>query len=244
MTTAAAITAALPAPRRPLGWAVIAPALLVPLLGSLLYFVWVPEGLVGRAAYTATKLFTLIYPLVFLRFIDTSALSFGSRAGFPSRRAVVTTGLVSGALIAGLGALLMLSPLGDMVHGGAGAVNARADGLGFRDHFVAYALFVCVVHSGIEELYWRFFVYGNLRALCPRWAAHAIAGVAFAAHHLVVTLQFFDPGLAVFMAASVAIGGVLWSWMYERQGTLLGSWLSHFCVDALLMTVGYQILGG
>ncbi|RLB57264.1 MAG: hypothetical protein DRJ42_00770 [Deltaproteobacteria bacterium] len=232
---------------RSIGWAALAPALVVPLLGSLLYFVWVPEGALGQAAYTLTKVFTLVYPLFFLRSIGANGLTRrqdDQGARWPSWRSVALAGLGSGVLIAALGAALMLTPLGDLVRLGAGAATAKADALGFREHFVLFAIFISVIHSGLEEYYWRFFVYGQLREKCRPWVAHGIAAVAFAAHHLVLTLQFFSVGLAVFMAVAVAVGGLLWSLMYERQGTVLGSWLSHLCVDAFLMVVAYQLVMG
>ncbi len=232
---------------RSIGWAALVPALVVPLLGSLIYFVWVPEGALGQAAYTLTKIFTLVYPLFFLGRIGVEGLTRRrehQRASWSSLRSVALAGLGSGVLIAGLGVALMLTPLGDLVRQGAGAATDKADALGFREHFVLFAVFISVVHSGLEEYYWRFFVYGQLREKCRRWVAHGIAAVAFAAHHLVLTLQFFSVGLAVFMAVAVAVGGLLWSVMYERQGTVLGGWLSHLCVDAFLMFVAYQLVMG
>ncbi|MBW2460123.1 MAG: CPBP family intramembrane metalloprotease [Deltaproteobacteria bacterium] len=232
---------------RSIGWLALLPALVVPLFGSLIYFVWVPEGALGQAAYTLTKVFTLVYPLFFLGSIGVNGLTRrrdDQQAKWPSRRAVLLTGLGSGVLIAGLGVVLMLTPLGDLVRQGAGAATDKAEALGFRQHFVLFAIFISVIHSGLEEYYWRFFVYGQLREKCRPWVAHGIAAVAFAAHHLVLTLQFFSVGLAVFMAVAVAVGGLLWTVMYERQGTVLGGWLSHLCVDAFLMLVAYQLVMG
>ena len=230
--------------RRELSWAVLIPALVIPLLGSLVYFVWFPDGEIGRGAYTATKIFLLVYPLLFLRWIGLGGLTRREErpAPWPSWKTVIWSGLGSGALIAGVGALLMLTPLGDLVRAGAGEVGEHADDLGFRRHFILFAVFLSVIHSGLEEFYWRWFVYGQIRRKCPRWAGHTIASVGFAAHHLVVTAQFFPLALALFLTACVAVGGLIWTLMYERQGTLVGAWLSHFGVDVLLMVVGYQLL--
>lgn len=231
----------------PVGWPALVPALVVPLLGSLVYFVWMPDGALGQIAYALTKLFTLAYPLVFLRAVGLGGLTRrrdGQGVRWPSWRSVVLAGVGSGLLIAGLGAALMLTPLGELVGQGAAAASGKADALGFRDHFILFALFLAVFHSGLEEYYWRFFVYGQLRRKCGGPMAHGLAALTFAAHHLVLTLQFFSVGFAVFLATLVAVGGLLWSLMYERQGTVLGSWLSHICVDAFLMVVGYQLVMG
>jgi len=46
------------------------------------------------------------------------------------------------------------------------------------------------------------------------------------------------------MAAGVAVGGLVWSWQYERQNSIAGAWLSHLLVDAAIMYIGYGLLFG
>ena len=232
--------------KREIGWVVLVPALLVPLLGSLVYFVWMPEGTVGKAAYTVTKVFTLVYPLLFLKWIGLGGLTRREvrQADGPGWKVVVATGLLSGGVIAAAGTLLMMTPLGEMVRAGADRVTARAEGLGFRDHYVLFAVFISVLHSLLEEYYWRWFAYGHLRRISGRWVAHVIAALGFAAHHLVITLQFFPAPLAVFLAVCVAVGGLIWTLMYEWQRTVVGCWLSHLVVDVFLMVIGYELIIG
>ena len=153
-------------------------------------------------------------------------------------------GIASGLLISALGTILMLSPMGEAVRDSAAAVNAKAESLGFKQHFIPFAIFICLLHSGLEEFYWRWFVYGQLRRRLRPTAAHSLAAISFAAHHLVVTSQFFPLPLAVFLAVCVGMGGFIWSWMYEKHGGLFGCWVSHLCVDAFLMVVGHQLIFG
>lgn len=220
-----------------LSWPCLLPALLVPLLGSLLYFVWLPGNAVAQATYGATKAFTLIYPLCFIGWKDLFASKPDS-----CWRSVLGWGFGSGLLVCGAGVLLMLSPVGDMVRAGAGPIQEKADLLGFAQHYLLFAIFISLFHSALEEYYWRGFVFGRLRQKLALWVSHLVAGLAFAAHHLVVTWQFFDPPLALFLTFCVAVGGVIWTLLYQKQGTLVGCWLSHLCADVLLMVVGYQLI--
>lgn len=221
----------------PLPWRFLVPALTVPLIGSLIYFVWLPAHPVAKAVYGGTKLFTLVYPLCFLGWRETLR-------GKPQQNwgRVIALGLLSGGVISLLGSLLMATPVGAMVWGGAGLVREKASALGFAQHYLLFALFISLFHSALEEFYWRGFVFGQLRNRLGAPISHGIAALAFSAHHLVVTLQFFPAPLAFFLAACVAIGGVIWTQVYQHQGTLVGCWLSHLCVDAFLMTVGYQLI--
>ena len=40
---------------------------------------------------------------------------------------------------------------------------------------------------------------------------------------------------------SIAAGGAVWAWIYERTGSLYGPWLSHLVVDAGIFIIGYDI---
>ena len=233
------------APRHQLSWVLLLPALVVPTVGALFYFFIFPDGPVGKLAYTLTKVFILCYPLLFLwRAGLNGVLRRAPDIQWPTWKRAGLTGLLSGLVIASVGFLLMWTPVGSLVWEAAPRVMVRAEGLGFRENFLLFAVFVSVFHSGLEEFYWRWFVYGQLRGKMRRWCAHLLAAGAFGGHHLIVTLQFFPAALALILTSCVVVGGVIWSLMYERQGTLVGCWLSHLIVDVMLMVIGYQLLMG
>ncbi len=225
--------------RLPISWPALLPALLVPLLGSLLYFVWLPGAEISQLVYGATKVFTLVYPFFFVGwkdlFTSPPTTSWGK---------IIVIGLGSGIAISVAGIALMFSPIGDLVQAGADPIREKATKMGFAQNFLLFAVFISLFHSALEEFYWRGFVFGKLKERVGNAGSHILAGLAFAAHHLVVTWQFFDPPLAIFLAICVAIGGVIWTLLYQRQGSLVGVWLSHLCVDVLLMVVGYQLIQG
>ena len=230
------------------GWIFLLPALVVPTMGALFYFVLAPDGAAGKAAYTMTKLFTLIYPFLFLRWIGVGGIlrrcRHAPRIQWPRWREVLGSGLASGLVIAAAGLVLMQTSLGDLVREGAAAVSEKAEGMGFKEHFLRFAIFLSVVHSALEEFYWRWFCYGQIRRRMSRWAAHVVAAVAFGGHHLIITLQFFPVPFALFLTTCVVVGGFIWTLMYERQGTVIGCWVSHICVDVMLMIIGFRLIMG
>ena len=236
------------ASHRELSWVLLMPPLVVPTLGTLLYFVVFPEGGLGTSIYTGTKLFTLVYPFLFLKQIGLGGIIRRRRHDptdrWPRWGTVLLTGLTTGLAIAAVGFVFMLTPLGDIVREGAARVSDKAEGMGLKDHFILFAIFISVIHSALEEFYWRWFTYGQLQRKMSRWAAHIVAAVAFGGHHLIVTLQFFPIALAGFLTGCVVAGGFIWSMMYEKQGTVIGSWISHLCVDVLLMVIGFQLVMG
>jgi len=218
------------------------PALLLPLAATLVYFVLLSHSPVGRVIYGVTKVFDLAWPLIALFFILRTGLpklDLGSRVHLRA----IPLGLLTGGLIVAVMFLLLQTPLGDIVRAGGENIKAKADALGFLDNFLLFALFISLFNSFVEEYYWRWFVFNWLRRVLPLWGAYLTAGVAFGAYHVVVISQFFPFGFALFLGVMVGVGGLIWSWMLQRQHTLAGAWLSHMIVDLGVMAIGYRVMG-
>ena len=221
--------------------AALVPAALLPVTASLFYFVLFSDHPWARVLYGATKLFTLLWPLLAVRFVlgETLHNPLGNLRG---QLRAVPLGALAGLLVVGLMAGLMATPAGAVVLQSAGTIRAKAQQLGILSHYVAFAIFLSLVNSAVEEFYWRWFVYGQLRRLLPGWRAHALAAAAFAAHHVVVVTQFFPLGEALGFGVAVGLGGVIMSLLYERQRTLCGAWVCHLVVDLGIMGIGYGLL--
>jgi membrane protease YdiL (CAAX protease family) len=222
-------------------WCALIPALLLPTLSALFYFVLFKEAAVSKPIYVATKFFTILWPFAATFWIIGQKVRIGSGFGARHRESVLP-GLLIGLAILVVMVIWMKSPLNEMILAGGSEVRAKVKSLGFLDHFIPFAIFITVAHSFIEEFYWRWFVFGNLRKVVPLPFAHGIAAVGFAAHHLVVTCQYYPFWFALGLAACVAVGGLIWSLLFQRYNSLLGSWICHACVDAGLMWVGYQMI--
>jgi membrane protease YdiL (CAAX protease family) len=220
-------------------WLALAPALVVPLLGALVYFLWLPGGLPAQLFYGGTKLFTLLWPLLALRLLLRQPWP---RLGNGRRRRALPLGLLSGLLMGAAFVLALQTPLAQVAAAGAPAIEAKLAALGIAGHYWSFALLLSFVHSGLEEYYWRWFVFGRLAQRLPVLAAHLLAALAFAAHHVVVVGVLFGWIWGLLGGLAVMAGGLIWSGLYQRQGTLAGAWLSHAVVDLVLMGIGYWLI--
>lgn len=112
--------------------------------------------------------------------------------------------------------------------------------------FLLLAAFYSVIHSFLEEYYWRWFVFGRLRSRLPFVTAAVVSSLAFTSHHVLVVGYFLGSFglLTLFVSLVVTAAGLLWAWLYERTGHLAGPWISHALADAALMWVGYQMWRG
>ncbi|MFT4549531.1 MAG: membrane protease YdiL (CAAX protease family) [Verrucomicrobiales bacterium] len=221
-------------------WLALLPALLLPTLSALFYFVIFDEAAMAKPIYLATKVFTVLWPIFATVLILRLRIRLGPMTA--EHRRSLLPGLAIGLAILGVMVIWMNSPWAEFILSGGEKVRDKVKSLGFLDHFIFFAIFITLVHSFVEEFYWRWFVFGNLRKVLPLPAAHGIAAIGFAAHHLVVTCQYYSFGFALFLAFCVAVGGLIWSLLYQRYGSLLGAWLCHLFVDAGLMWVGYQMI--
>jgi membrane protease YdiL (CAAX protease family) len=123
---------------------------------------------------------------------------------------------------------------------------AKLEGFGLLSPtaFIVMGVFYAVAHSALEEYYWRWFVFGQLRQTCALHTAIAVSSLGFTAHHVLIIAWYFgwwSPATWLFSAA-VAIGGAFWALLYHRSGSLLGPWLSHLLIDAAILVIGFELV--
>jgi len=42
----------------------------------------------------------------------------------------------------------------------------------------------------------------------------------------------------------VFVGGLLWAWMYQKNNSLAGIWISHFFADVAILLIGAHLVFG
>jgi len=110
--------------------------------------------------------------------------------------------------------------------------------------YIALAIYYSVVHSFLEEYYWRWFAFRLVRRFTPLIPAAIISGLAFSSHHVLVLGIYFGwtSPLTWLTGGSVAVGGAFWAWLYARSGRLWIAWLSHTVIDLGVFAMGYWMI--
>ena len=128
----------------------------------------------------------------------------------------------------------------------AGRLGEKVAGLGMTSvwKFALVGVFYALVHSLLEEYYWRWFVYDLLKRFVSVPIANVISSLGFMAHHVILLSVYFgwESPMTWLCSAGVAIGGAFWAWLYQKSGTLIWPWVSHMIVDAGLFVLGYFLI--
>jgi hypothetical protein len=223
-------------------WVGLVPAMLLPAVSSVLYFHLFPQARISWLLYTGTKIFTIIWPVVAILAIEGHRPRLGP-VDWRKHAGALPLGLLTGAAIGGLGiALYHFTGMGAYIDAHGGAIQAKVRALHLLEYYFLYVTFLSILHSLIEEYFWRWYVFGRLARVVPAGAAYALASLAFAAHHYVVLAAYFPAFGTIFFGTCVAIGGALWCALFRRQETLAGAWVSHMLVDMAIFYIGYRIL--
>ena len=207
----------------------------VPSVAAYAYFVLLSDSPAARTTYVLSRVFLVSFPVAWFLLVER---------GRPAWPTWSTPGTFWGAAFALLIAVAVWLAYRAFLDGRLelAEVRAKAEQFNVHDHYVLFAAFLSLVNSGVEEYYWRWFVFGRCRRRCPlAWAA-ILSGLAFAAHHFIVLAVMFGAPIGAGLALAVAAGGAVWALLYDRYQSLYACWISHLLVDLAVMTIGYGML--
>jgi membrane protease YdiL (CAAX protease family) len=230
---------------KPADIAVIAVAVCLPTVVTALYFLW-PSGndsTVVKLLYGGGKVVQFGLPLVWVLLVKKQSLDMFEH-GFHS----VLAGVIFGLMVASAMALLYFYALAGTptVDGIRVAANEKLQQFGLTTpwKYLLLAVFYTVVHSGLEEYYYRWFIYDQTEVMSTFAIAVAVSSIGFAAHHLIVLGVYFgwNNPWPYFLTCCIAVGGVVWAYLYERSDSPIGVWVSHGIVDAAIFAIGWHLI--
>src|SRR5437588_4505735 len=233
-------------------WFALLFAMSFPSLMTWIYFVVLarpaePAGgtsYIAALTYAASKVGQFGFPLGWLFFIEhrrpamswPTARDLGLGLGFGALVALIIFILHFGFLRAGP----FLASTPEMVFARIKLFHAETP-----IRYALLSIFIAGAHSLMEEYYWRWFVFGQLKCVVTIMAAAALSSLAFMAHHVIILWVYFSGDFfaaALPFAVCVATGGCVWAWLYERTGRLYASWLGHLLAGVGMLVVGYDMV--
>lgn len=133
-----------------------------------------------------------------------------------------------------LGGFALLRPLIDLEQISAGLISSKNINPG---NFPLVALYICLVNSFLEELFFRGFGYLVLRRHWQDQPAILFSAAAFSLYHVSILSGWFPLWLFLAMLLGLFVCGLLFNWL-DREGMLYPSWLVHGAANAAINLIG------
>lgn len=226
-------------------WAAVLVALVLPTAITWVYFFGADDAAASTqlTVYNVVKVLQFALPIVWVVAVQRGSATLRPRSGQGIGLGLAFGALVAAAMFGLYYAVLRGSPL---IDGALPEIRDKVADFGIDRvwKYAALGLFYSLCHSLLEEYYWRWFVFGQLRRLTTLRAAITVSSLGFMAHHILVLGKFFGfANPATYLLSScIAVGGAVWAWLYDRSGSLVGPWLSHLLVDAAIFAIGYDLV--
>ena len=229
--------------------------LFAPTVAAWFYFIQLEASPWAGAAYGATKTLQFLLPILFLFWLlPPGTIQLKKWTTGRWMLWAVLSGLLASAGM--LLAYVMFFHGGPVTDAVGPAIAQKLEDFHISDpgSYLLMSIFLSFIHSGLEEYYWRWFVFGALRRRMGFTPALLIGSLGFTSHHVLVIYTYVrhldkgtlggQGGLLVAASLAVFLAGAFWCWLYERSGRLQAAWLSHVLVDLALMSMGAMMIWG
>ena len=229
----------------------VAFAFVFPTMVTLVYFQWLKdtEPWVQQFAMGCGKIIQFTFPVtwVWLRHRDKlkwrNPVSWHPKIRSDFLEAICFGALVVVALYAIYYWFLAPTETGAKL---VAMVEEKVVGMGINSvwKYLGLSLAYALIHTFMEEYYWRWFVFDFLDRFTSTAVANILSSLGFMAHHVVVLAVYFgwSHPLTYVISFCVAIGGSFWAWQFKRTGTLFVPWLSHLIIDAGIFSLGFFLI--
>lgn len=111
-----------------------------------------------------------------------------------------------------------------------------------KNNFIFVALYICIVNSFFEELFFRAFAFLCLKRHTKRIVAYAFSALTFALYHTGMTAAFVAPWVFALMLFGLFLGGIIFNFVDEKTESMFPSWLCHLFANLATNTIGFILL--
>lgn len=222
--------------------AVIALVVLLPFpsLGTAASMFWWPGTTLGKALFIFSKVWILLLPLFWLRWVERGRVSWS-----PPRRGGFGMATLSGVFIAaGIMVSYLVARSFGWIDPAQVADRARQTGLDHMGLYLTGALYWVTLNSLMEEYVWRWFCFRQCEVLLGGVGGIIASAIGFTLHHIIALAGQFSWPVTLAGSLGVFCGGATWSWLYRRYRSVWPCYVSHAIVDVPIFILGYWMIFG
>ena len=180
----------------------------------------------------------LIVPIVYSRFnkeISLKKLFIPSKKGF-----AISLFLGVGTFAVIISAYFIFRNIFDL----SVITTALTESLGVsKENFVAVSIYISFVNSLLEEFFFRGFAFLTLMKLTTKRNAYIFSSVVFAGYHIAMMIGWFTLPAFVIAMSGLILGGLIFSYLNQRNQNIYSSWMVHMFANFATNTVGFILFG-
>lgn len=94
-----------------------------------------------------------------------------------------------------------------------------------------FSLYLVIVNSLLEEMFWRGFVLERFVSVLVRSHAVLLSSFFYSLYHLIVSSVLFGFKWGCLITLLVFVVGNVWGWMKARYPSVYSTWFSHLLAD-------------
>lgn len=182
--------------------------------------------------------FFLVLP--FILSIINKELEFKSLFSFNKKGLLIAISL--GTVIYGaiLGGYFLLKDVFDF----SSVASSLSENAGVNaSNFLFVSIYISFANSFLEELFFRGFIFKNLKKHSSVTFAYFFSSLAFALYHVAMMIGWFSLPLTALLILGLAVGGAIFNYLSERFGTVFVPWGVHMFANFAINTIGFILLG-
>lgn len=111
-----------------------------------------------------------------------------------------------------------------------------------KDNFLYVAIYISVINSLLEELFFRGFAFLKLRQFVKEPFAYCFSSVMFGLYHIFIMSNWFSTSMFVLLLISLMVAGCIFNY-FDRKAVLYPSWLIHMSANLSINTIGFIMFG-
>lgn len=112
-----------------------------------------------------------------------------------------------------------------------------------KDNFVFVSLYISLINSLLEELFFRGFGFITLSRYLSKRYTYIISALAFSVYHVSILANWFNIIIYVLFITGLFGTGLFFNWLNDRYNNIFNSWIVHMCANFSINTIGFIMFG-
>ncbi len=110
-------------------------------------------------------------------------------------------------------------------------------------NFLYVSLYISLVNSFLEEIFFRGFGFIVLKNRTSRLFAYVFSALLFALYHTGMMIGYYDFPVLFLAISGLFVAGIMFNFLNEKGESIYTSWLVHMFANFGINTVGFILFG-